>query len=167
VVRNTQPNLDLVEGYVASLGSSGGRSINPLLPALDEVQSKSGLIPLDVELPQTGRLLQFQGAQAPEVLALHYISWHQQMLRAVLAMALGLALFWRLGRRRPGFLTLLVVVLTAWGAPLLLEGGLLALANALAFGWLCGLALVLLGWLFGFIRPTGNETPSTAQEVLA
>jgi tetratricopeptide (TPR) repeat protein len=137
VVRNTQPNLDLVETFVDSVSKN-------------EMQFKSGLIPLDITLPETGRLLRFHGAQPPEPLALHYISWSQQMLRAVLAMALGLVLFWRLGRRRPWFLTLLVLVLTAWGLPLLLEGSLLALTNALAFGWLCALALHLLGRLFSF-----------------
>ena len=135
VVRNTQPNLDLVETFVDNV-------------ARNEMQSKSGLIPLDVTLPETGRLLRFHGAQPPETLALHYTSWSQQMVRAVLAMALGMVLFWRFGRHRPWFLTLLVLILTAWGAPLLLEGSLLALANALTFGWLCALALHLLGRLF-------------------
>ena len=149
VVRNTQPNLDLVDAFVDSVTTN-------------ETQLKSGLIPLDVTLPETGRLLRFHGAQPPEALALHYTSWSQQMVRAVLAMAVGLALFWRFGRRRPWFLTLLVLVLTAWGAPLLLEGSLLALMNAVAFGWFCGLALLVLGWLFSFIRPAtataGNTT---------
>ncbi|OYW71548.1 MAG: hypothetical protein B7Z37_27470, partial [Verrucomicrobia bacterium 12-59-8] len=155
VVRNTQPNLDLVQAYVDSLGGQAGYTqnvANPLLPpveeSIEELQSKSGLIPLDVTLPETGRLLRFHGAQPPEVLALHYTSWSQQMLRAVLAMALGLALFWRFGRRRPWFLTLLVLILTAWAAPLLLESSHLALANALTFGWLCALILHALGHLF-------------------
>ncbi len=149
VVRNTQPNLDLVEAFVDSVSKN-------------ETHSKSGLIPLDITLPETGRLLRFHGAQPPEPLALHYISWSQQMLRAVLAMALGLVLFWRLGRRRPWFLTLLVLVLTAWGLPLLLEGSLLALTNALAFGWLCALALHLLGRLFSFILPATATTAGNA-----
>ncbi|OYW76243.1 MAG: hypothetical protein B7Z37_09705 [Verrucomicrobia bacterium 12-59-8] len=140
VVRNTQPNLDLVAAFVDSV-------------VRNEMHSKSGLIPLDVELPETGRLLRFHGAQPPEMLALHYTSWSQQMVRAVLAMAVGLALFWRFGRRRPWFLTLLVLVLTAWGMPLLLEGTLLALTNAVAFGWICALALHSLGWLFAVTRP--------------
>jgi hypothetical protein len=114
---------------------------------------KSGLIPLDVVLPETGRLLRFHGAQPPEALALHYTSWSQQMVRAVLAMGLGLALFWRFGRKRPWFMSLLVVVLAAWGAPLVFAGTWLALTNAVAFGWLCAGALWLLGWLFSFIRP--------------
>ncbi len=182
VVRNTQPNLDLVEAYVDSLSSQTGNTqnfTNPLLPPLmatvDEMQFKSGLIPLDVTLPETGRLLRFHGAQPPEVLALHYTSWSQQMLRAVLAMALGLALFWRFGRRRPWFLTLLVLILTAWAAPLILESSHLALANALTFGWLCALALHLLGRLFSIStmdtpvrRPALRNltTPHTATSLL-
>lgn len=160
VVRNTQPNLDLVEAYIESLSKSPYPLVGRLFASVDEMRFdasqagiKSGLIPLDVVLPQNGRLLRFHGAQPPETLALHYISWSQQMVRAVLAMALGLALFWRLGRRRPWFLSLLVLILIAWAAPLLLEGSLLALANALAFGWLCALALHLLGRLFTLSLP--------------
>ncbi|WP_395738215.1 autotransporter-associated beta strand repeat-containing protein [Prosthecobacter sp.] len=150
VVRNTQPNLDLIETYVQSVSKSSGR----LFANVDEMlfdgrlQAKSGLIPLDVTLPETGRLLHFHGAQAPETLALHYTAWSRQMFRAVLAMALGMALFWRWGRHRPWFLTFLVLILTAWAFPLLLPAPHLALANALTFGWLSALLLHLLGHLF-------------------
>jgi tetratricopeptide (TPR) repeat protein len=153
VVRNTQPNLDLAEAMVSTIGKSRTDDSRLSYDSIDEMRFKSGLIPLDVVLPETGRLLRFHGAQPPEALALHYTSWSQQMVRAVLAMALGLALFWRYGRKRPWFLTLLVVVLAAWGAPLLFDGTWLALANAVAFGWLCAGALWLLGWLFSFILP--------------
>ncbi len=169
VVRNTQPNLDLVEATVEPLAKSKpddlGLSIN--VGYDNSYIFKSGLIPLDVVLPETGRLLRFHGAQPPEVLALHYTSWSQQMVRAVLAMALGMALFWRFGRRRPWFMTLLVVVLAAWGAPLMFEGTWLALTNAVAFGWLCALALHVLGWLFAFIRPVAVGSTSTQREVMA
>ncbi|WP_395749421.1 hypothetical protein [Prosthecobacter sp.] len=165
VVRNTVPNLDLIEAYVESIPKRSGR----LLASVDEMQfgdqaqAKSGLIPLDVEMPKTGRLLRFQGAQAPETLSLHYTSWSQQMVRAVIAMALGMALFWRLGRRRPWFLTTLVLILIIWAAPLFLQGPTLALANALTFGWLSALLLHTLGRLFSFTHPT----LSTSQEALA
>jgi len=167
VVRNTQPNLDLVEATVEPLGKSKkddfGLSLNVGYDS--SYVFKSGLIPLDVVLPETGRLLRFHGAQPPETLALHYTSWSQQMVRAMLAMALGLALFWRYGRRRPWFISLLVVVLAAWGAPLLFEGTWLALSNSVAFGWLCALALHVLGWLLAFIRPVAST--STQREVMA
>jgi hypothetical protein len=153
VVRNTQPNLDLAEAMVSTIGKSRTDDSRLSYDSIDEMRFKTGLIPLDVVLPETGRLLRFHGAQPPEALALHYTSWSQQMVRAMLAMALGLALFWRYGRKRPWFLTLLVVVLAAWGAPLVFAGTWLALSNAVAFGWLCAGALWLLGWLFSFIRP--------------
>ena len=167
VVRNTQPNLDLVEASVESLSPGKADDSRRLHESIDEMRFKSGLIPLDVALPETGRMLRFHGAQPPEVLALHYTSWSQQMVRAVLAMALGLALFWRFGRRRPWFMTLLVVVLAAWGAPLMFEGTWLALTNAVAFGWLCALALHVLGRLFAFIRPVAVGSTSTQREVMA
>ncbi|MFN0078864.1 MAG: tetratricopeptide repeat protein [Prosthecobacter sp.] len=155
VVRNTQPNLDLVEATVEPLAKSKQEELglNLNVGYDSSFVFKSGLIPLDVVLPETGRLLRFHGAQPPEVLALHYTSWSQQMVRAVLAMALGMALFWRFGRRRPWLTSLLVVVLAAWGAPLMFEGTWLALTNAVGFGWLCALALQVLGRLFAFIRP--------------
>jgi hypothetical protein len=161
VVTNTQANLDLAEALVDTVAKAPSKADDSrrrrLYASVDEMIFKSGLIPLDVVLPETGRLLRFHGAQPPELLALHYTSWSQQMVRAVLAMGLGLALFWRVGRKRPWFMTLLVVVLAAWGAPLLFEGTWLALTNAVAFGWLCAGALWLLGWLFTFIRPLKRQ----------
>lgn len=163
VVRNTQPNLDLAEASVDTLRSSKGKADDSrfLLEYNGEIQNKSGLIPLDVVLPETGRLLRFHGAQPPEALTLHYTSWSQQIVRAMLALALGLALFWRYGRKRPWLMTLLVVVLASWGAPLLFEGTWLALSNAVAFGWLCAGLLRLLGWLFGFMQ--AGEAKSEGQ----
>ncbi|WP_395741963.1 tol-pal system YbgF family protein [Prosthecobacter sp.] len=165
VVRNTQSNLDLVEAYLQALAQTaqgGGMpdesAPGPLLPSVvDEMLSKTGLIPLDIVLPENGRLLRFHGAQPPETLALHYTSWSRQMLHAVLAMALGMGLFWRLGRRRPWFLTLLVLILILWAAPLFLQGPALALANALTFGWLSALLLHSLGRLFA-LSPSDSAT---------
>jgi len=168
VVRNTQPNLDLVEAMVEAInkGPAEDGDSRQLFESVDEMRFKSGLIPLDVVLPETGRLLRFHGAQPPEVLALSYTSWSQQMVRAVLAVALGLALFWRWGRRRPWLLSLLVVVLAVWGVPLLVTGTLLALANAVAFGWLCGLGMQVLWRLFAFIRPGEAESGEPRAESL-
>ncbi|MFO1484123.1 MAG: hypothetical protein U1F71_12265 [Verrucomicrobiaceae bacterium] len=172
VVTNTQPNLDLIEALDSAMPKreafQNTFALSPgLLPTVDEMQFKSGLIPLDVVLPETGRLLRFHGAQPPEVLELHYTSWSQQIVRAMLALGLGLALFWRLGRKRPWFMTLLVVVLASWGAPLLFEGTWLALTNAIAFGWLCAGTLWLLGWWFGFIRPVGSVFIRSRRRVTA
>jgi tetratricopeptide (TPR) repeat protein len=169
VVRNTQPNLDLVEATVEPLAKSKQDDFGLSLSVGYDSSYvfKSGLIPLDVVLPETGRLLRFHGAQPPEALALHYTSWSQQIVRAMLALALGLALFWRYARKRPWLMSLLVVVLSAWGAPLLFEGIWLALTNAVAFGWLCALALHVLGRLFAFIRPVAMVSISTQREVMA
>lgn len=168
VVRNTQPNLDLIEAFDEGLSKKElSKDMRRLSESLVEMQLKSGLIPLDVVLPETGRLLRFRGAQPPEVLALHYTSWSQQIVRAMLAIALGLALFWRHGRKRPWLMTLLVVVLAAWGAPLLFEGTWLALTNAIAFGWLCAGVLRLLGWLFGFMRVKEESKEPKAESLMS
>jgi len=97
---------------------------------------KSGLLPLTVAMPSEGRVLRFAGLQAPPVLHLHYQSWERQMLLAVLAMLGGMVAFALLAwRRRPWTLTMLVVILAALAFPLVLQGQMLALANAAAFGW--------------------------------
>ncbi|MBK8091878.1 MAG: hypothetical protein IPK32_07815 [Verrucomicrobiaceae bacterium] len=103
---------------------------------LTSFTTKSGLIPLAVEMPSEGRLLRFAGHQAPPVLHLRYVSWDRQMLVAVLAMLGGMVAFALIAwRRRPWIATLLVIILAALAFPLLLEGDALALANAAAFGW--------------------------------
>jgi hypothetical protein len=179
IIRNTQPNLALVEVLLdpragekfqssyktqhdANLGSLAAAASDPfaspaspampppppvlgkdgaerLLASVDEMrfpEGKSGLLPLTVAMPSEGRVLRFAGLQAPPVLHLHYQSWERQMLLAVLAMLGGMVAFALLAwRRRPWTLTMLVVILAALAFPLVLQGQMLALANATAFGW--------------------------------
>jgi hypothetical protein len=191
IVRNTQPNLALVQALLdpsagekfqnsyktqrdANLGSLAAAAADPFAspasPAMPppppvlgrgEAESgaaegwatrgalawadlndpasalgKSGLLPLTVAMPSEGRVLRFAGLQPPPVLHLHYQAWEHQMRWAVLAMLGGMVAFALLAwRRRPWTLTMLVVILAALAFPLVLQGQMLALANAAAFGW--------------------------------
>jgi len=174
VVRNTAANLDLTESLVeegdkkafkkSASKSKGGR----LQASVDEMlfdNGKSGLIPLDVTMPVTGRMLRFHGHQAPEPLVLQYRSWEHQMAWAVLAMLVGMLAFARFAWRRPWVMTLLVLVLAAWGFPLVFEGQALAYLNAATFGWLCALTLcVLLSVMRYGTSLRQKYAPSTMQE---
>ncbi len=179
VVRNTAANLDLTESLVeegdkkafkkSTSKSKGGRlyaSDDEML--FDDLAAKSGLIPLDVTMPVTGRMLRFHGHQAPEPLVLQYRSWEHQMAWAVLAMLVGMLAFARFAWRRPWVMTLLVLVLAAWGFPLVFEGQALAYLNAATFGWLCALTLcVLLSVMRYGTSLRQKYAPSTMQEATA
>lgn len=102
--------------------------------------SKSGIIPLELDLPTSGQLLRFSGTQAPEVLSLRYVSWERQMAVACGMMAIGGLLFSIWGRRRACLRTVLVVLVLSLGVKLFAEVWL-PLANAALFGWLVALGI--------------------------
>jgi len=150
IVRNSGPNLDLIEAFTDSLltyrenDDDGRRTAGLLVRKANKPQAtKSNLISLDLDLPSSGQVLRFSGHQAPEALTLRYVSWERQLGFAMLAAVTGIAAFARWGRRRPWRSSLLVVAVLTFGAPLMMTGPALALANALIFGWL----LALGGWI--------------------
>lgn len=167
VVRNSEPNLTMVETFLASLWNQSKetppRSLESLrsemkreslalLPAIGgDFGMKEGLIPLEVDLPQAGRVLVFSGHQRPESLSMRFVSWERLLVEACGWMLAGAGLFWWRGRRRPWRATLLVVAILAGAVPVWLSGWMLA-ANAVLFGWLVTLVVwtvwrVLTGWL--------------------
>jgi hypothetical protein len=105
--------------------------------------AKSGLLPVKLELPASGRVFEFRGNQKPETLTLRYQSWERQMAKACFWLLAGLALFWRLGRRRPWWRTF-VVALALTCVPIALLPSWLSVCNALLAGWLLGLVVWLL-----------------------
>ena len=128
IVKNTHPNLDLVETVFESLRAS---------------PTKSGLLTLALDLPTTGQRLHFHGLQAPTSLDLNYRSWERQFTIALLLMGVGAGLFVALGRRRPVMLTLLAILVLGLGVSLLVEEWQ-PLGNALLIGWLAAAALALI-----------------------
>ena len=141
VVRNTPANLDGVQALIAS---KSGRQVGTegLDYAYNPVGGKSGLLPLEIDIPSAGRRLHFHGMQAPQPLTLNYISGDRQVVQALLFMLAGAALFLACGRRRPVLITLLAVLVLALGVGLVAEDWQ-PLANATLLGWLA--ALVLAG----------------------
>ncbi len=133
IVRNTQAMLDQVESLVESL--SAGPAPAPA--------DKSGLLPLELELPLAGIPARFYGTQAPEVLVLRFRSWERQLAEACGWMLLGVLGFVVMGRRSVLTRSLLVVVLLAAAVPLAFEKAL-PVANALLLGWFAGIAVWLL-----------------------
>jgi hypothetical protein len=105
--------------------------------------AKSGLLPVKLDLPASGRVFEFRGNQKPETLTLRYESWERQMAKACFWLLAGLALFWRFGRRRPWWRTF-VVALALTCVPIALLPSWLSVCNALLAGWLLGLVVWLL-----------------------
>lgn len=157
IVRNTRPNLDAMEALVAQLG----------VPEEVVASSKTGLVPLELDLPKAGVMMRFHGAQAPEVLELRYVSWERQMAVASGCMALGGLLFAVCGRRRPWLRSLLAVLVLGVAVQLFAEGWL-PQANAALFGWLGALVLTIL-WrvLASIVRRTSGESLEMRKELAA
>ncbi|MCX6858157.1 MAG: hypothetical protein NTV80_25020, partial [Verrucomicrobia bacterium] len=137
IVKNTGPNLDLAEAFVDSVR---GRAKADTF----DMSTKTGLISLDLVLPTAGQVLHFSGHHGPESLMLRYVSWERQLGFAMLAMLAGMGVFIRWGQWRPWRKTLLLFALFTFGAPLLMSGPSLALANASLFGWLLALGLWII-----------------------
>jgi hypothetical protein len=133
IVRDTQANLDKVEAFIQKLRAEA--------PPVEPV--KMGLLPLDLELPEAGILLRFNGDQAPEALTLKFVSWERQLLQAVVWMLLGAAAFIGWGRRRRPWLRTFLVTLVLTAGVSLATPGWLTGANAVLAGWL----LALVSWL--------------------
>jgi hypothetical protein len=105
--------------------------------------AKSGLLPVKLELPASGRVFEFRGNQKPETLTLRYESWERQMAKACFWLLAGLTLFWCFGRRRPWWRTF-VVALALTCVPIALLPSWLSVCNVLLAGWLLGLVVWLL-----------------------
>jgi len=140
IVKNTAPNLDLVEAAQDSL--LGKKSEWQEVERLDRVSSRSawkvGLLPLELDLPTAGHRLHFHGPQAPSPLVLSYVSAERQMIEALLLMLAGAVLFIAWGRQRPCVWTLLMFVIVGLGTGLI-QPDWQRLANALFLGWLVAL----------------------------
>jgi hypothetical protein len=109
--------------------------------------AKSGLLPVKLDVPATGRVFEFHGNQKPEPLLLRYQSWERQMAKACFWLVAGLLLFWCCGRKGTCWRTPLVILVLIC-LPLALLPSWLAVCNALLAGWLLGLIVWLL-WRAG------------------
>jgi hypothetical protein len=159
IVRNTQVVLDQMETAVELMWKKYQED-NPIV-----AKSKSGVLPVKLELPATGRVFEFRGHEKPESLTLRYFSWERQMTKACFWLLAGLVGFYCCGRKRPCWRTFLVaLVLTC--VPLALLPTWLPMANALLTGWFIGLGVWLLRCLARWVERTGNREQA-AGRVLA
>ena len=127
VVRNTAPNMDMVETSIEALAIKPGQE---------------GLMTLEMDIPEAGRRLHFHGPLAPQPLTLRYVSGDRQIVYSMLFMLVGAGLFYGLGRRRPVLMTLLAMLVLALGVGLITDEWQ-TLANAMLIGWF--IAAVIAG----------------------
>lgn len=158
IVRNTQAMLDQAEAYVGSLSSQAPAWVN----------DKSGLLPVDFDLPVAGVPARFHGSQAPEALTLRFHSWERQMAAACAWMLGGALTFALFGRRFTLARTLLAASLLTAAVPLWQERWT-AQANAALIGWLAALACWLLLRLAAWVtrRNAVASEPEAGEEVAA
>ncbi len=122
---------------MTSLGDQDGvfKSLDELKPS-----TKSGLLPLELDLPAAGQRLHFYGPQAPTPLLLPYVSVQRQMLNAMVFVAIGAGLFLVWGHRRAFLHSVLTIVVVGLGIGLL-DTEWQPLANAVLVGWFITLIL--------------------------
>ena len=150
-VKNTADQLELVEAYFGSMnyvidrgrtaaGLGGGR-----LMSRADGQAVVGLIPIDFELPEAGRVYRFEGLYAPESLRFRYVDWERQVRLAWWWILFGALAFAFVAVRwgRPWFFGFLGVVVLAF-LPLSLMPTLMAVCNALLIGWGTSMALLVI-----------------------
>lgn len=159
-VKNTASNLDLVESAVQPSGASYDK-ISPLAGKGDDFKTttKSGLLPLELDLPGAGQRLHFYGPQAPTSLVLPYVSVQRQMLHALFFLVIGAALFIAWGRHRVFLRSVLVVIVFGLGISLLSDDWQ-PLANAVLVGWFTALILTRLWTLVTAIEAGAKEAAS-------
>lgn len=164
IVKNTASNLDLVETSVDSL-SVRSKNAGPIegfdfswKPRDDAKPSaKSGLLPLELDLPAAGQRLHFYGPQAPTSLMLPYVSTERQMLNALFFVIVGAVLFFVWGRRRAFLHSVLMGVVLGLGTRLISDDWQ-PLANAVLVGWFGMLILVRLWSLVTAFEAGEKET---------
>ncbi|WP_265596249.1 hypothetical protein [Verrucomicrobium sp. BvORR106] len=156
IVRNTQPNLDQIEAFV-----SGVVIVVPKQTAIKS--SKAGILPVELDLPTAGQVLEFTGHQKADPLVIHYVSWDWQLFRTSLLVILGALAFRLIGRDRPWMSTLFVCLLLTFAPPLLFPH-LLPSCNALLLGWLLGFGLRLLWKLLLWSTPVPSSRQIRGKE---
>ena len=104
-----------------------------------------GLIPIDFELPEAGRVYRFEGLYAPEALRFRYVDWERQVRLAWWWILFGALAFVFVAMRwgRPWFCGFLGVVVLVF-VPLSLMTSLMAVCNAVLIGWGTAMALLVV-----------------------
>ncbi|HSJ02490.1 MAG TPA: hypothetical protein VK956_08560 [Verrucomicrobium sp.] len=148
IIRNTEANLHQVEAFVEKLTKLSEERRRARL----KKSGKAGLMPMVLQLPVAGQVLNFEGHQKATTLQIHYVSWDWQMARTSVLLLVGAFLFYFIGRLRPWMGTLLVVVLLTF-APQALFPTWLPSCNALLGGWLLAFVLYLLWRLLLWCTP--------------
>lgn len=159
IVRNTQANLDQVEAFVNSVNAAALKKLRAKLAK----SSKAGILPVELDLPTAGQVLEFTGHQKAEPLVIHYVSWDWQLFRTSLLVILGALAFRLIGRDRPWMSTLFVCLLLTFVPPLLFPH-LLPSCNALLLGWLLGFGLRLLWKLLLWSTPVPSSRQIRGKE---
>jgi hypothetical protein len=164
IVRNTQAKLDEVEAYVKKLTAEYLETRR----SASLSRAKSGLVPLELELPTGGQVLTLHGHQRPKDVTLRYLSWERQAARTSLLVLLGAALFWVLRAGRIWLYTFAAVLVLVF-VPVLIWPSWTAEFSALLSGWMFALAIWLL-WKMAHwwrSRTASSSEISSEREVVA
>lgn len=159
IVRNSQANLDQVEEWVNRLKAEALKRMRAKLAK----SSKAGILPVELDLPTAGQVLEFSGHQKAEPLVIHYVSWDWQLFRTSVLVILGALAFCLIGRDRPWMSTVFACLLLTFVPPVLFPH-LLPSCNALLLGWLLGFVLRLIWKLLLWSTPVPSSRQIRGKE---
>ncbi len=160
VVRNTRASLDAVEALVAeayaAYAAEAGKSLS---------RAKSGLVPLELEIPTGGQVITLRGHQRPLPLTVKYRSWEWEVARVSALVLLGVVAYFLLGRFRPVLATF-AACLVLLCVPVGFLPAWQSACVALLVGWFLALLLHLFrGMASWWHRRTGPEAVPARREV--
>jgi hypothetical protein len=136
IVRNTQDQLDLIDVIV----SSGAQAATAqMFGNVDEARF-SGLLPMKLELPKVGRMVELEGLSAAEEVEFRYDDWWSRARRLWMWFVGGGLACLVIARERPWWRTCwAVLVLTFF--PFCVSMATMPVCNALLGGWLVSVVL--------------------------
>ena len=122
-------------------------------------EAKSGLIPLEITLPESGQTYVFSGNHLPSPITLNFTTWRRELQIGWLFILMGGVAAWVLAKRHPIFVGILVGLILHF-TPELLGSALQKACNGLLFGWTVTCVLI---WITRKFHHRFSGSPQPAQ----
>jgi tetratricopeptide (TPR) repeat protein len=136
IVRNTQDQLDLIDTMV----SSGAQAAAPQMFGNVDEMRVSGLLPMKLELPKVGRVIELDGLAAAERVEFRYDDWWSRARRLWLWFVGGALVCLFAAGARPWWRTCWVVLVLSF-LPYCTTLAAMPVCNALLAGWLVSVVI--------------------------
>ena len=125
---------------------------------MEQAQRISGLLPMKLELPKVGRVIELEGLAAAEQVEFRYEDWWSRARRLWLWFVAAALLAYFVAGVRPWWRTCWVILLLTF-LPYCVSLATLPICNALLGGWLISMVVQRIAARFVF-APQREEVPA-------